>query len=177
MGNEKESSQLGVPFGTASHRLRKMIVFHLLQKLCEDFCFRCTRRIEAVDDLSIEHKRPWRGVDSALFWDLDNVAFSHVSCNKPSPDRHAGRARRKVGPPGTAWCYEHQAFLPVDEFGHNRTNWTGLSRQCKACHRDQERNRVLLMTKEQLDERRRQNREYMREYMRAYRNKYSGVAQ
>lgn len=81
--NKKKSEQLGMPHGTASGRLRKMILFHLLKKLGDNVCFQCKGSIESIEDLSIEHKIPW--LDSsdppALFFDLENIAFSHLSCN------------------------------------------------------------------------------------------------
>lgn len=87
--NIKKAAQLGMPHGTASNRLRKMIIFSLLKKLNENYCHQCGGEIESVKELSIEHKIPW--LDSAnpkeLFFDLDNIGFSHLSCN-------AGAARQ-----------------------------------------------------------------------------------
>lgn len=36
-----------------------------------------------MDELSIEHKTPWLDSEDpkALFFDLNNIAFSHLSCN------------------------------------------------------------------------------------------------
>lgn len=83
MSNEKKSATLGMPHGTASNRLRKNILFHLLQKLNEAVCFKCQQAIVSVEDLSIEHKKPWEGISAELFWDIENIAFSHLHCNKP----------------------------------------------------------------------------------------------
>jgi hypothetical protein len=69
-GNSKKAEMLGMPFGTACGRLRKMIMFRLLQRLNEDMCFKCRQRIESAEELSIEHKQPWYGVDATLFWNL-----------------------------------------------------------------------------------------------------------
>jgi len=44
---------------TASHKLRKLILFSLVQQTAQDFCFRCQTKIEIVEELSIEHKTPW----------------------------------------------------------------------------------------------------------------------
>lgn len=87
MANEEKSRQLGMPFGTASARLRKIVLFDLLCRLNEDHCYRCQGQIESVDDLSIEHKEPWLRKDNKLFWDLDNIAFSHLSCNVSFPQK------------------------------------------------------------------------------------------
>lgn len=82
-----------MPHGTASNRLRKSIMFKYVVMAGENFCFKCGAEIESVDDLSIEHKEPWEGVSPELFFDLDNIAFSHLRCN--------GVDRRKF-PPKTA---------------------------------------------------------------------------
>ena len=81
MNNEVKNRQLGMPFGTASNRLRKMVLFDLLRKHGENICFRCGKEIETYEELSLEHKQPWLNVDATLFWDLGNIAFSHLNCN------------------------------------------------------------------------------------------------
>lgn len=87
MSNRKEriTKQLGMSQGTAVHRLRKNIMFKFAQDLGYDDCFACGRKIETPEDLSIEHKEPWesRLNGDKLFWDLDNIAFSHIKCNVP----------------------------------------------------------------------------------------------
>jgi hypothetical protein len=79
----KKSKQLGMPFGTAAGRLRKKILFQFVQKGNLDICFRCSKKIETDKELSIEHKIEW--IDSQdplkLFFDLDNISFSHQKCN------------------------------------------------------------------------------------------------
>ncbi len=69
--------------GTATHKLKKIILFNLLQQLNKDYCFRCDNKIEILRELSIEHKQPWLDSDNPLklFFDLNNIAFSHLSCN------------------------------------------------------------------------------------------------
>lgn len=81
--NNKKNITLGMPHGTASNRLRKNILFNLLKKHGENVCFKCSEVIDKVEDLSIEHKKPWEGISADLFWDLDNIAFSHMFCNRP----------------------------------------------------------------------------------------------
>ena len=79
--NKKKQDQLGMPVGTASARLKKNIMFNMAQKLELDKCFRCGKKIKTVDDLTIDHKKHWLDVDTKLFWDLKNIAFSHAFCN------------------------------------------------------------------------------------------------
>jgi hypothetical protein len=81
--SKKKSEQLGMLFGTACHRLRLEILFKLVQETGRDVCFRCGRKIEKSDELSIEHKKAWLDVSTELFWDLTNIAFSHRRCNRP----------------------------------------------------------------------------------------------
>lgn len=81
--NKVKAEALGMAHGTASARLKRMILFSLICKLEENFCFRCGKEIFTPGDLSIEHKEPWLHADNpvATFFDLDNIAFSHLSCN------------------------------------------------------------------------------------------------
>jgi hypothetical protein len=80
---KKKSEQLGMDDSTASHKLRKLILFSLVQQTEQDVCYRCRTKIETVEDISIEHKMPW--LDSSdpinVFFDLNNIAFSHLKCN------------------------------------------------------------------------------------------------
>ena len=79
--NEKKSKQLGMNHSTAQGRLKKRILFMLVQRLKLDTCFQCKNLIVDVDDLSVDHKKPWLDEDTRLFWDMGNIAFSHRDCN------------------------------------------------------------------------------------------------
>jgi len=81
--NKKKSQQLKMNHSTAAHRLRKAILFRLLQETGKDLCFQCGEKIECIDHLSIEHKIPWLDSEDPIdkFFDLDNIAFSHLDCN------------------------------------------------------------------------------------------------
>lgn len=83
MGNKKKAEQLRMSFGAASNRLRKKILFSLIQEISKDACFQCGEKIETIDDFSIEHKVPWLDSDDpiGLYFDLSNIAFSHMKCN------------------------------------------------------------------------------------------------
>ena len=75
----RKSAFLGMPHGTAANRLRKMILFHLLEKRGENICFNCAKRINTAAELSIEHKQPWEGVSLELYWSMDNIALFRIS--------------------------------------------------------------------------------------------------
>ena len=72
---------LGINKSTAMARLRKMILFELVKKAGMDRCHQCKFLIHDVAELSIEHIKPWLWKDKKLFWDLNNIAFSHLACN------------------------------------------------------------------------------------------------
>lgn len=130
MGNRKAVETLGMPHGTAANRLRKMLLFRQLKKHNENVCVRCSEEIETVDELSVEHIKPWEGISAELFWDLDNVAFSHMKCNRPHV-RRGGIGKK--GPEGTAWCTSCSQFLPIKNFYVSPNRWSGYSNQCKRC--------------------------------------------
>lgn len=134
MSNENKTRTLGIPFGTACGRLRKNILFHLLTRLKENVCFKCSQAIEKVDDLSIEHKTPWENRSADLFWDLNNIAFSHLRCNVPHTPRNNGGWNRKEAPEGMAWCVGCQIFEPAENFWASRSHWNGLQKYCKQTH-------------------------------------------
>jgi len=81
--NAIKSEQLGMSFGKAGNILRKNIMFSLVEKCEMNTCYRCGEKIESVDDMSIEHKENWLHSENPveLFFDIDNIAFSHSNCN------------------------------------------------------------------------------------------------
>lgn len=81
--NQKKYDKLGMPYGTANGRLKKNIMFDLVCKLRLNLCFHCKMEITNVDQFSVEHKIPWLNSDAPLelFFDLNNIAFSHLFCN------------------------------------------------------------------------------------------------
>ena len=82
-GNQKKADLLGISHGAAAHQLRKSLLFNMMQQLNLDACFQCGEKIAHVEHLSIEHKVPWMSHEKPrdAFFDLDNIAFSHLSCN------------------------------------------------------------------------------------------------
>lgn len=129
--NARKSEFLGMSYGTASNRLKKQVMLQLLQRLNADICYKCSEQIETAEELSIEHIEPWfdREGGQELFWDLSNIAFSHLTCNRPHTyDR---LSLRKVGPDGTAWCTDCGEFKPTEEFYKHSGRWNGLQAQCK----------------------------------------------
>ena len=78
---EKKQQQLGMNPSTASGRLVKDILYKLVSER-DNNCYRCGKGMTR-ETFSVEHKEAW--LDSAdpvgLFFSLDNISFSHHSCN------------------------------------------------------------------------------------------------
>ena len=132
------SAQLGMPRGTAANRLRKLVLFDVLKRHDENVCYRCGSQIESAEQLSIEHKQPWEHVDVNLFWDLNNIAFSHLGCNCAAARRsQEGKpsSRRIDCPDGMSWCRTHKQFLPIEKFSKHNQTWNGFKRDCKDCEK------------------------------------------
>lgn len=130
MANEKKSKQLGIPFGTANGRLRKLIMFDLVRRLGLDVCCVCNKPILSVDEFSIEHKTPWLDNDPALFWDIDNIGFAHIACNISLARR---KKYKKPAPDGTQLCTSCDTIKHVKEFPPSiMDKW----QQCTKCGTD-----------------------------------------
>jgi hypothetical protein len=135
--NKRKSDFLGMNVSTANMRLRKMIIFELVKQLKRDVCYRCQEPIQSIDEFSIEHKLPWLDKDVNLFWNLDNIAFSHLACNVRTAAL-GNMWNRKDRVEGMSWCTKHQKYLPETDFGRDPNNWTGLRSWCKACRKQYE---------------------------------------
>ena len=114
MGHKKKKEQLGMHPSTAYARLRKMLLWKYILETNSNQCFQCGEYIKDIDRLSVEHKKPW--LDSKtpieLFFDLENVAFSHLSCNIGSRNRSKDT------------CPQGHVYSGVNNLGH---------RQCHKC--------------------------------------------
>lgn len=93
--NIKKKEQLGMHLGTASARLRKLLIFNFLKELKRDYCFQCKLQIKNIEELSIEHKKNWMYSEDPIkfFFDLNNIAFSHLTCNVRSGKGYKGKRK------------------------------------------------------------------------------------
>ena len=80
---------------TAAAKLRKDILFNYAKKCGDDICHQCRKKIESVDNFSIEHKIPWLHSKNPveLFFNLENIAFSHLHCNVLAARSNKGKFR------------------------------------------------------------------------------------
>ena len=137
--SERKSAFLGMPHSTANHQLRKSILFKYVSLAGEDNCYKCGNKIESVNDLSIEHKEPWEGRSVDLFWDLDNIAFSHIQCNKP----HTYKKPAIPYEQGVQKCYVCNVVKPFKDFYKSSNNGSGRQRHCKTCHKNWRKSKGL----------------------------------
>ena len=81
MAHEKKSQLLGMNFGTARARLERDLVFKFAVQLGHK-CHRCGKELTR-EDFSVDHKDVWSIAENPVeaFFDLDNIAFSHLHCN------------------------------------------------------------------------------------------------
>lgn len=101
----KKRNQLGMNPSTASSRLVKDILFNFIDQQGIN-CYHCNSPMTR-EDFSIEHKTPWLDSENPkeLYFDLDNISFSHLLCN-------TGAARRtKSG------VYKHPSLNAYDRHG------------------------------------------------------------
>jgi len=104
-GTLNKDKFLGMPYGTAQNKLRKMVLFELLKRHNENVCYRCGKKIEVVNELSVEHKKAWLNISTDLYWDLNNVAFSHLHCNC-SEHVNVPRPRNLIHGTNTGYRYD-----------------------------------------------------------------------
>lgn len=129
--NKTKALQLGMPYGTACGRLRKRLLFHLAEQLGLTSCHRCGKTIDDVGEFSIDHKKPWLHASANLFWDLDNIAFSHLTCNARAGQK---KGARKPMTAGKLQCSACKSWKLVCDFPKQSTTFHGVGARCKPCH-------------------------------------------
>ncbi|MBK3437474.1 hypothetical protein M1M11_31720 [Pseudomonas azerbaijanoccidens] len=92
--NCNKTDQLGMNPGTASHRLVKDLLYKFVIGAGHK-CHRCGEKM-LRENFSIEHIEPWMNSPDprAMFFDLENIAYSHLKCNFAAARRpNAGTGR------------------------------------------------------------------------------------
>ena len=119
--NIEKNRQLGCSYASANTKLTRMILFDLSKKFGLDICFRCGLHIASFKEFSIDHKQPWLYVSVSLFWDLNNIAFSHRKCNTS-----VRRSRKRV------WVPKSDAFMKWYAIPENARKWNKRRRELYA---------------------------------------------
>ena len=122
---KNRDAALGMLYSTARSRLSKSIIYSLAKRLRLLNCHRCGLEIDNEKDLSIEHKESWilSSTPKKLFFDIDNIAFSHLHCNCT-----AGGYSRGVIARGKDVCKNGHPFDAINTYFYGNGN-----RKCRAC--------------------------------------------
>lgn len=140
--NQKKNRLLGEPYGTATNKLRKLLLFEMAKRLDEDSCYRCGIKIIFVDDFSIEHTVAWQGTKNPkeTFFDTAKIAFSHLKCNSGAGQRYVGT--RKSTPHGNV-RYDNGCRCAICSEAHSqkaklwkrRTNYRNINKETICPHK------------------------------------------
>lgn len=86
--SDKKKKQLGMNPSTARSRLIQDVMWMLIVKCGNNSCHHCNEPMSR-ETFSVEHMEPWLDSEDpvGLYFDLENISFSHQSCN-------SGAARR-----------------------------------------------------------------------------------
>lgn len=131
-----------VSVSTARSQLITNLLFNFAQQLGKDICHRCNQKIER-ESFSIEHIKPWawepNGYD--LFMDMDNIAFSHLTCNS-GHTRFTERSRAAASSRGNRRikgdqleCSSCLKTKDKADFHKNKTTPSGHESLCKPCRK------------------------------------------
>lgn len=88
------SEQLGMPVSTAERKLRKSIVYEFSKQLGKNICVECSLPISDPEDFAVVHVEEWETASD--FFNLKNVAFSHVSCKARHHGKRQGEDMKKL---------------------------------------------------------------------------------
>lgn len=91
--SNKKMEQLGMNPSTAQVRLVRDLLFSHVK---DTPCHHCGKPLTR-ETFSIEHKTPWLDSDNPveLFFDLDNISYSHLSCNSGAARKTAQKYNSK----------------------------------------------------------------------------------
>jgi hypothetical protein len=113
---DKKKEQLGMNPSTASGRLVKDILWSFIVKNCQDNCCKCGNQMTR-ETFSIEHVKPWLDSDNPvdLYFDLDNISFSHLTCNIADARRPEAKSKEEAQAHKNEWARNRWQSLPKEE--------------------------------------------------------------
>lgn len=105
---------------TASGRLIKDLLWNFIVEAGKNKCYKCGQEMNR-ETFSVEHKIPWLDSDDPkrLFFDLNNIAYSHLICNikaarcphKYEDRNEAYNARKRSA---RNWKHKHRVYDPQE---------------------------------------------------------------
>ena len=143
-GNALKNKALGMPYGTAASKLRKILLFELSKNQNLDKCFRCGRAIINLEDFSIDHKQSWLFSEDPVkyFFDPTNIAFSHLKCNVLASSSgfkvghsYIRKKEKRLPYSSESWCSMCKLSKPISKFGANKSKSNQLATECLDCRK------------------------------------------
>lgn len=135
--NNRLKDILGETISNATYKLRKILLFEFAKRLDLHHCFRCGEPIDNIDEFTVDHVLSWRLHKSReLFYDIDNIKFSHFKCNCANYTKSKTRpnARKNKIKNEEKFCDLCMRFIPLAQF-HKKSNAVdGYQTYCKRCH-------------------------------------------
>jgi hypothetical protein len=128
----KFKTQLGMAYSTARSKLFSDVLFSFINRL-KIVCYHCKKEMTR-EDFSIEHIKPWHREPNALdlFFDLNNIGFSHGECNARAARK---REIKRIFTHGTYIGYAHykcKCFKCADAWrAYKRARYTSEDRAAK----------------------------------------------
>lgn len=115
------TQKLGQGFTSARKLLLKKIVWDFIVKCDLNKCFRCGLPM-SFEDYSLEHKVAWYNseISKDLYFDLDNISYSHAKCNR----EHGTKERKTL----RTHCKNGHEYT-----AENTRIRKGGARQCRVC--------------------------------------------
>lgn len=137
VGNAKKNAILGMSAGKARNILVKRVLLSLAEALGRDICFRCRQPIGDASLLSLDHVVDWLEVGPSAYFDVNNIAFSHLSCNCAAGNGNRVRGKlareRRFDTDGGRRCDSCRRYRDIDHFGRESRSPDGIARTCKHC--------------------------------------------
>lgn len=127
--SQEYKEQLGMGVASATGKLRKLLLYEFARRLNLISCYRCHRTIESIDEFTVDHKKNWLHKSADLFWDIDNIAFSHFVCNTThnrTAEMYKHRTNKK--------CNECGEVKAIKSFGkHKQGSEIRIRSYCNQC--------------------------------------------
>lgn len=128
---DKFKETMGMPISNAHRKLHKDLIYFLAKKCDMLNCFVCSKHIDR-EELSIEHKNPWTYGDLDSFCNPENIAFSHIKCNKPHKIIN-GSVNIHYHNSNDNFCNTCKIIKPKEDFVKSKKYASGVTGECKKC--------------------------------------------
>lgn len=117
---QEKTRQLGMSSSRAGAKLTRIVLFDIVRRSGLNICLRCGAPIETIAEFSLDHEKPWLHVSADLFWDVNNIKFSHRRCNSGARRSRPQRCPTKVPKEIKRARFKSWYAKPENKIAHNR---------------------------------------------------------